>query len=82
MKLRYKLKCDVVARAAAILCQDLSLLSSSIYIQGNNKTINGKSIIGILSGQYRMGDIITIIYDKEEDLDKIKEIFNELGGEY
>ena len=29
-----------------------------------------------------MGDVITIIYDKEEDLDKIKEIFNELGGEY
>ena len=82
MKLRYKLNRDVVARAAAILCQDLSLLSSSIYIQGNNKTIDGKSIIGVLSGQYRMGDIITIIYDKEEDLDKIKEIFNELGGEY
>lgn len=82
MKLRYKLKRDVVARVAAILCQDLSLLSSSIYIQGNNKTIDGKSIIGVLSGQYRMGDVITIIYDKEEDLDKIKEIFNELGGEY
>jgi hypothetical protein len=29
-----------------------------------------------------MGDIVTVIFDDEKDLDKIKEIFNELGGEY
>ena len=28
-----------------------------------------------------MGDIVTIVFDDENDLDKIKEIFNELGGE-
>jgi len=28
-----------------------------------------------------MGDIITVVFDDENDLDKIKEIFNELGGE-
>jgi hypothetical protein len=28
-----------------------------------------------------MGDVITIVFDDENDLDKIKEIFNELGGE-
>lgn len=28
-----------------------------------------------------MNDIITIIFDEEKDLDKIKEIFNEIGRE-
>jgi len=28
-----------------------------------------------------MGDVITIIFDDENDLDKIKEIFSEIGGD-
>jgi len=28
-----------------------------------------------------MNDIITVIFDEEKDLDKIKEIFNEIGRE-
>jgi phosphotransferase system HPr-like phosphotransfer protein len=61
---------------------DLSQLHSSIHIQSDERVINGKSLLGILSAQYKMGDIITVIFDDERDLNKIKEIFNELGGEY
>lgn len=82
MKLQYKLNRDVVARTATMLNWNLNQLHSSIHIQSNDRVINGKSLLGILSAQYKMGDIITIIFDDEKDLDKIKEIFNELGGEY
>lgn len=82
MKLQYKLNRDVVARTATMLNWDLNQLHSSIHIQSNDRVINGKSLLGILSAQYKMGDIITVIFDDEKDLDKIKEIFNELGGEY
>lgn len=81
MKLIYKLKKDVVARTATMLSWDLSQLHSTIHIQSNDRIINGKSLIGVLSGQYRMGDIITVIFDEEKDLNRIKEIFEELGEE-
>lgn len=82
MKLQYKLNRDIVARTATMLNWDLNQLHSSIHIQSNDRVINGKSLLGILSAQYKMGDIVTVIFDDENDLDKIKKIFNELGGEY
>lgn len=82
MKLQYKLNRDVVARTATMLNWNLNQLHSSIHIQSNDRVINGKSLLGILSAQYKMGDVITVVFDDEKDLDKIKEIFNELGGEY
>lgn len=81
MKISYKLDKNIVARVASMLAWDLSQLHSSVYIQLEDRMINGKSLIGILSAQYKAGDIITIVFDEEEDLEKIKEIFNELGGE-
>ena len=82
MKLQYKLNRDVVARTATMLNWNLNQLHSSIHIQSNDRVINGKSLLGILSAQYKMGDVITVVFDDEKDLDKIKEVFNELGGEY
>ena len=81
MKLTYKLKRDIVARTAAMISWDLSQLHSTIHIQSNDRVINGKSLLGVLSGQYRMNDIITIMFDEEKDLEKIKEIFDEVGEE-
>lgn len=81
MKLQYKLNRDVVARTATMLNWNLNQLHSSIHIQSNDRVINGKSLLGILSAQYKMGDVITIIFDDENDLDKIKEIFSEIGGD-
>lgn len=49
MKLQYKLNRDVVARAATMLNWNLNQLHSSIHIQSNDRVINGKSLLGILS---------------------------------
>lgn len=81
MKISYKLNKNIEARVASMLAWDLSQLHSSVHIQLEDRVINGKSLIGILSAQYKAGDIITIVFDEEGDLKKIKEIFNELGGE-
>lgn len=81
MKLQYKLNRDVVARTATMLNWDLNQLHSSIHIQSNDRVINGKSLLGILSAQYKMGDIVTVIFDDEKDLNKIREIFNKIGGD-
>lgn len=81
MKLQYKLNKDVVARTATMLSWDLSRLHSSIHLQSNDRIINGKSLIGVLSAQFKMNDIITVIFDEEKDLNRIKEILNEIGRE-
>ena len=81
MNILYKLNKDIVARTAANLSYNLNQLHSSIHICNKQKLINGKSLIGILTANMKFGDIITITYDEPTDLVKIKEIFNELGGE-
>lgn len=81
MEIKYKFKKDVVSRAAAQLSWKLSQLHSSIHLLGNDRVVNGKSLVGVLSASYRMGDEVTITFDDEQDLIKIKEIFNEIGGE-
>ena len=81
MKLTYKLNKDIVARTAAMLSWDLNQLRSFIHIQSEDRVINGKSLVGLLSAQLKMGDTISIVFDEVNDFNKIKEIFNELGGE-
>lgn len=81
MELIYKLKQDVIARIAANLSWDLSQLHSSVHISKTDRVINGKSLIGVLTLDMRMGDEIKVTYDDAADLQKIKEIFDELGGE-
>lgn len=81
MELTYRLKKDIVARVAANLSWDLSQLHSSVHICNKNRLINGKSLVGVLVADMRLGDKITITYDEPADLERIREIFNELGGE-
>lgn len=80
--LTYKLSRDVVAKQAANLWQSLSELKSCIHITNlrKEKMINGKSLIGILSGDFKMGDLIKISYDNEVEEESIKEYFDEIGN--
>ena len=53
MKLAYRLNRDIVARTAAMLNWELSNLHSSIHIQTEDRVVNAKSLIGLLSAQLR-----------------------------
>lgn len=81
MTLTYRLDRDIVARTAAQLNWNLKQVRSSIRISNNGIIINGKSLVGILSGHMRFNDIITITIDEPTDADEIKEYFNEVGRE-
>jgi phosphotransferase system HPr-like phosphotransfer protein len=81
MTLTYRLDRDIVARTAAQLNWNLKQVRSSIRISNNGTMINGKSLVGILSGHMRFNDIITITIDEPTDVDEIKEYFNEVGRE-
>ena len=81
MKIKYILSQDIVARLATNLALNLSELKSNIRIYNNDKDVNGKSLLGILTANIKMNDNITILFDQENEMNKIKEIFNELGRE-
>ena len=83
MNFQYKLKQNLLGRNAAQLVAEINLLHSSVSIYRKEATtcINAKSLVGILSGYYKIGDIITIYVDDVEDVSRVKEILNEYGTE-
>ena len=78
MKITYKLNKDIVARTAANLVFNLSEIKS-IHIAKGNTCFNGKSLVGILSNNLLSGDIINLEIEELSDVEKVKEIFNEIG---
>lgn len=44
--------------------------------------VNGKSLVGLLQGNIRKGDLVTILLDKEEDLAEAKSSFNNIGKQF
>ena len=78
MKIKFKLKVDIVARIAANLAFELSKTREA-FILKDESCLNGKSLIGILSSKLRQGDIITIKGENENDINIIKKAFEDLG---
>ncbi len=56
------------ARPIAILVQTASQYESSIYIETGDKKVNAKSIMGMMTLIFKLGDTITVSADgKDED---------------
>lgn len=83
MNFQYKLNQNLLGRNAAQLVAEINQLHSgvSIYRKEVTTCINAKSLVGILSGYYKIGDTITIYVDDVEDVSRVKEILNEYGTE-
>ncbi len=81
MTITYKLNKDIVARTAAQLNWNLKQVRSSIRIIRGDRIVNGKSLIGIMSANMRLNDIISVTIDELTDVEEIKEYFNEVGRE-
>lgn len=81
MTFNYQLDKDVVARTAANLSFNLNNFHSDIHIKNHNRIINGKSLVGVLQGNLKFGDTITIYINDLSEVNKIKEYFSEIGKE-
>lgn len=80
MSFQCKLKQNITGRAAAQLNWAIKSLKSDIRVfNQDGRMVNGKSLVGLLSGQMKVGDLITVSFDQEEEEQKIKYYFNELG---
>lgn len=55
------------ARPIALLVQEASQYSSKIYIEVQNKKINAKSIMGMMSLTLVAGDTVTVVTEGEDE---------------
>lgn len=55
------------ARPIALLVQEASQYASRIYIMAENKKINAKSIMGMMSLNLSEGEKVTILTDGEDE---------------
>lgn len=58
---------DFEARAIALVVQEANQYSSSIYIETENKKINAKSIMGMMSLQLSEGEEIFVTAEGEDE---------------
>lgn len=78
----YKLDKNLWGRAAAQLNWNLEKIKSSIFlVNEEGRMINGKSLIGLLSGNFKENSYIRIMIEGKEDVNNIREYFNEVGRE-
>lgn len=79
MIIKYQIAQDIYARKAILLNQALEQLPGYVLIRFEDKNINGKSLIGLLSAKIKKGDIITISYDDNNSIAHLIEIVNQFG---
>ena len=66
---------NMEARPVALLVQVASQFESSIYVELQDKKVNAKSIMGMMSLSFNEGEEVTIItkgVDEEEAMEKIE----------
>ena len=67
---------DMEARPEALLVQVASQFESNIYVEVEDKKVNAKSIMGMMTLSIAPGEEVTIItkgVDEEEAMNKIEE---------
>jgi phosphotransferase system HPr-like phosphotransfer protein len=81
MTVSYKLDKNLIGRTAAMMNWKLGQVNSSVRIvnKEENRMINAKSLIGLLSGCFKADNIIDIVIEDERDFKKVKEILDEVG---
>ena len=78
---------EITGRNAHKIVYSTQELKSSIYFKKDNRCINAKSLIGLLSLGIKKNDIITVNFyaDREDviddDIQNIKKIINDIGSE-
>lgn len=82
MKTRYYLKENLLERNAMNFVDVVADMKSTIsFYRDNERRVNGKSRIGILSGRFMQGETINIEVESSEDMSRVKEILNTIGTE-
>lgn len=69
-----KIPTGLEARPVALLVQVASQYESSIYVECENKKVNAKSIMGMMSLGIAAGEEVTVIANGEDEEEAIENI--------
>lgn len=76
-----RLENGLEARPVALLVQVASQYDSSIYLEYNEKRVNAKSIMGMMTLVLTAGDSVTVSADGSDEVDAVNAIVSYLSGE-
>ena len=78
--IRVKLETGLEARPVAMLVQVASQFESSVYINVDDRKVNAKSIMGMMSLGLASGEDITVTADGKDEEEAIEGIEKFLSG--
>ena len=78
--IQIKLETGLEARPVAMLVQVASQFESTVYIHADNRKVNAKSIMGMMSLGLASGEEITVSADGKDEEAAIAEIEKFLSG--
>lgn len=74
-----KLENGLEARPVALLVQTASQFDSSIYIEADDKRVNAKSIMGMMTLVLTAGETVTIAAEGKDEAEAVNAIENYLS---
>ena len=79
--IKIKLSGGLEARPIAALVQVASQYDSTVYLQIDNKKVNAKSIMGMMSLGLNTGEEVTVLVDGADEQEALENIEKYLSGE-
>ncbi|MBQ8245860.1 MAG: HPr family phosphocarrier protein [Lachnospiraceae bacterium] len=79
--IKIKLSGGLEARPIAVLVQVASQYDSTVYLQIDNKKVNAKSIMGMMSLGLNTGEEVTVLVDGADEKEALENIEKYLSGE-
>ncbi|MBQ1688464.1 MAG: HPr family phosphocarrier protein [Lachnospiraceae bacterium] len=73
-KITIKIPTGLEARPVAMLVQVASRYESSIYVECEDKKVNAKSIMGMMSLGIAAGEEVTVVADGEDEQEALDQI--------
>lgn len=80
-EIKIKLSGGLEARPIAVLVQVASQYDSTVYLQIDNKKVNAKSIMGMMSLGLNAGENVTVLVDGADEKEALESIEKYLSGE-
>lgn len=79
--MKIEIQTGLEARPVAVFVQVASQYESSIYVEHNNKRVNAKSIMGMMTLGLPAGEEVTISAEGADEEEAVKGIEKFLGSE-
>lgn len=79
--MKIQLTSGLEARPVAVLVQKASQHESSVYIQCEDKRVNAKSIMGMMSLTLNKGEEVTVIAEGSDEAAAVESIERYLSGQ-